>query len=78
MAALAAIESRKPWPFLGILRVAADKMPPISAKCVSNPELLRNAPLPDLRRGKLKGGQEGVDVDVSQFLELAGLVWGAV
>ncbi|MEO2049960.1 MAG: hypothetical protein ABGX16_25665, partial [Pirellulales bacterium] len=32
----------------------------ISAKCVSNPELLRNAPLPDLRRGKLKGGQEGV------------------
>jgi len=27
MAALAAIESRKPWPFLGILRLAADKIP---------------------------------------------------
>ena len=78
MAALAAIESRKLWPFLGMLRVDADKIPPISAKCVSNPELLRNAPLPDSRRGKLKGGQEGVDVDISQFLELAGFLWGAV
>jgi len=47
----------------------------INAKCGSNPHL-RNAPLPGVRRGKLKGGQERVDVDVRQFLRLVGLIWG--
>ena len=79
MAALAAIESRKPWPLLGMLRVAADKMPVEESQNVSRTQnCCATSPLPDSRRGKLKGGQEGVDVDISQFLELAGFLWGAV
>jgi len=55
MAALASIEKSEALAVLVALRT---KYSSISAKYGSNPEFLRNSPLPGFRQGKLKGGQD--------------------